>query len=81
MSGNPQLQQAIERIAKMDHAGVSQDEIAKACNIDIATIAELQETKKYKEAFRISENLNHYSESDFQAAERKYLKYALTGRI
>jgi hypothetical protein len=37
--------------------------------------------KKYKEAFRISENTDHYSESDYQTAERKYLKYALTGRI
>ena len=37
--------------------------------------------KRYKEAFRISENLNYYSESDYQDAERKFLKYALTGRI
>ena len=37
--------------------------------------------KRYKEIFRISENLDHYSESDYQAAEKKYLKYALTGKI
>ena len=35
--------------------------------------------KKYQELFRISENLEHYSEPDFQAAERKFLKWALDG--
>ena len=33
----------------------------------------------YKAVFRTPENLNHYSESDFKAAEKKYLKYILLG--
>ncbi|MBU0986043.1 MAG: hypothetical protein KKH68_02225 [Proteobacteria bacterium] len=32
---------------------------------------------KYRRKFRIPENLNYYSESDYQIAERKFLKYAL----
>jgi hypothetical protein len=37
---------------------------------------------EYKKIFRIPENLNFYSEEDYQQAERKFLKYALyTGRI
>ena len=32
---------------------------------------------KYKNIFRIPENVNHYSENDFQIAERKFLKYVL----
>jgi len=35
--------------------------------------------RKYKKIFRIPENLNYYSEKDFQEAERKFLKYALVG--
>ena len=31
----------------------------------------------YKTLFRIPENTNHYSEKDYRAAERKFLKYAL----
>lgn len=50
MSDNTQLQLAIERVAKMDHAGVSQDQIATACNIDAVKLMELMETPKYKEA-------------------------------
>jgi hypothetical protein len=30
--------------------------------------------------FRTPENLNHYSDSDLKAAEKKFLKYALFGR-
>ena len=30
---------------------------------------------KYKNEFRIPENLNHYSDEDFKKAERKYLKF------
>ena len=38
--------------------------------------------KEYKKLFRIPENLNFYSEKDYQRAERKFLKYALyTGRV
>jgi hypothetical protein len=37
--------------------------------------------KKYRDMFRIPENLNHYSETDYRIAEKKFLKYALsTGR-
>lgn len=50
MADNTQLQAAIERIAKMDHAGVSISQIAQACNIDDVKLVELMETPKYKEA-------------------------------
>ena len=33
--------------------------------------------EKYLAIFRTPENLNHYSKEDYQAAERKFLKYAL----
>lgn len=33
--------------------------------------------KKYQKAFRIPENLDHYSEKDLKNAERKYIKHAL----
>jgi hypothetical protein len=33
----------------------------------------------YKGIFRTPENLNHYSESDFRAAEKKFLKYVILG--
>ena len=33
----------------------------------------------YKALFRTPENLNHYTESDFKAAEKKFLKYVLMG--
>ena len=36
--------------------------------------------KIYKNIFRIPENLNHYSEKDYRAAERKFLKQALEQR-
>jgi hypothetical protein len=36
--------------------------------------------KIYKNTFRIPENLNHYSEKDYRAAERKFLKQALEQR-
>ena len=35
--------------------------------------------RKYQEIFRIPENLGYYSEPDFRAAERKFLKWALNG--
>ena len=38
--------------------------------------------KKYKELFRIPENLNYYSEKDYRIAEKKFIKYALrAGRV
>jgi hypothetical protein len=33
--------------------------------------------EKYRRQFRIPENLNHYSEADYQQAEREYLRYCL----
>ena len=33
--------------------------------------------KKYKNMFRIAENVNYYSEKDYRAAEKKFIKYAL----
>jgi hypothetical protein len=36
--------------------------------------------RAYKAIFRTSENLDHYSETDYRIAERKFLKYALEQR-
>jgi hypothetical protein len=33
--------------------------------------------QRYRRIFRIPENLNHYSKTDYQIAEKKFLKYAL----
>ena len=33
----------------------------------------------YKAVFRTPENLNHYTQSDFRAAEKKFLKFVLLG--
>lgn len=33
--------------------------------------------ERFRNAFRIPENINHYSEKDFQAAEKKYIKYCI----
>ena len=33
----------------------------------------------YKAVFRTPENLNHYTQLDFRAAEKKFLKYVLMG--
>ncbi len=33
--------------------------------------------EKYRRQFRIPENLNYYSERDFQRAERAYLRFCL----
>jgi hypothetical protein len=35
--------------------------------------------RHYKGVFRTPENLNHYSEADLKAAEKKFLKYILLG--
>ncbi len=35
--------------------------------------------QKYREQFRISENLDHYSEREYREAERKYVKLCLRG--
>ena len=37
--------------------------------------------KKCREQFRISENLDHYSEREYREAERKYVKLCLRGKI
>jgi len=36
-----------------------------------------QMVNMYRKMFRVRENLEFYSEEDFVAAERKFLKYAL----
>jgi len=33
--------------------------------------------RKYKNQFNIPENLNYYSEMDYQKAEKRYVKYCL----
>jgi len=33
--------------------------------------------QRYRNIFRIPENLDYYSEADYKIAERKFLKYAL----
>jgi hypothetical protein len=33
--------------------------------------------QKYRSIFKISENLNHYSEADYKIAERRFIKFAL----
>ena len=33
---------------------------------------------KYREQFRVPENLNHYSDNDYHDAERQYLRFCLT---
>jgi hypothetical protein len=35
--------------------------------------------KNGKAAFRISENLDYYSEEDYKAAEKKFLKFCIIG--
>jgi len=32
---------------------------------------------RFRNSFRIPENLNHYSKEDFQLAEKKYIKYCI----
>lgn len=34
--------------------------------------------ERYRERFRVPENLDYYSESDYHEAERQYLRYCLT---
>lgn len=33
---------------------------------------------RHKRSFRIPENINYYSEEDFRAAEKKYIKLCMT---
>ena len=35
--------------------------------------------QKCREQFRISENLNYYSEEEYKEAERRYIKFCLSG--
>ena len=44
-----QLKEALQRIAKMEHAGVPANQIATAFNLDAGKLAELQQTPRYKE--------------------------------
>ena len=34
-----------------------------------------------RKQFRISENLDHYSEKEYRKAERKYVKFCLNGKV
>ena len=34
--------------------------------------------KKFRNNFRIPENINYYSKEDYQRAEKKYLRFCLT---
>jgi hypothetical protein len=36
--------------------------------------------KKYRDSFRIPENVDYYSKSDYRIAEKKFIKYVLMGR-
>ena len=36
--------------------------------------------KNYRNIFRIPENLEHYSKTDYKIAEKKFLQYALLER-
>ena len=36
--------------------------------------------RKYRKEFRLPENMKFYSENDFAEAEKKYIKFCLTGR-
>ena len=47
----------------------------KEKSTDISGIKRL--LRKYRNVFKIPENLNHYSDEDYKIAERKFLKYAL----
>ena len=58
---------------------MAQDGIKKASLEDNTGIQLL--LKKYRKIFRISENLNFYSEEDYKTAEKKFLNYALFGKI
>lgn len=48
-------------------------DVSNAPNEGIHRIVE-----QYREKFRVPENLDHYSKSDFHEAERQYLRYCLT---
>lgn len=37
--------------------------------------------EKCREKFRCPENTNYYDEGDFKEAERKYVKFCLTGTL
>jgi hypothetical protein len=37
--------------------------------------------KRYRGIFRTSENLGYYSSTDYQRADKKFLKYALVNGI
>jgi hypothetical protein len=35
--------------------------------------------KKYRNKFRCPENIDYYTENDFKKAEKKFIKFCLTG--
>ena len=54
---------------------IQKERIMKQKSVDDSGIKLL--LQKYRSIFKISENLNHYSEADYKIAERKFIKYAL----
>jgi hypothetical protein len=38
-------------------------------------------TEYYQELFDIEENINHYSQDEYQNARRKFVKYFITNRL
>lgn len=49
MPNSQQVDAAIDRIARMKHAGVSHDQIATACGIEVALVEKLLEKKEVQE--------------------------------
>ena len=37
--------------------------------------------QKYRNEFRRPENIDHYTENDFKEAEKKFVKFCLTGDL
>jgi hypothetical protein len=64
----------VDSSGPFDTSGLEMGNTLKA-NRGIKTLLEI-----YRTLFRIPENTNHYSEKDYRAAERKFLKYALAKR-
>jgi hypothetical protein len=64
----------VDSSGPFDTSGLEMGNTLKA-NRGIKSLLEI-----YRTLFSIPENTNHYSEKDYRAAERKFLKYALAKR-
>ena len=64
----------VDSSGPFDTSGLEMGNTLKA-NRGIKSLVEI-----YRTLFCIPENTNHYSEKDYRAAERKFLKYALAKR-